>query len=117
MSSRAFAATKFSWIERVTRDHKILPIDVRVAVALLSYFSEKDQGGRAFPSCKFIGNQIGASEPTVIRAVHRLHAEGHLRVTWGQQGRGHPNNYWMQEKPPRVKVLEPADSTRQCIGI
>ena len=45
--SSAFATQKFSWLQRVTRDHALRPIDVRVASALMRYFAEKDQGGRA----------------------------------------------------------------------
>jgi len=110
MSSRAFASAKFEWLERVTRDLDLLAIDTRVASAVMTHLNEKDQDGRAFPSYKTIGDEIGASEHTVIRAVRRLHDRGHLIVTWGQQGRGHPNQYWMGTagKPASVQVKKPA---------
>jgi hypothetical protein len=106
MTSRAFTSAKFQWIERVTRDHKLLAIDVRIAAALLSFFNERDNDGRAFPSCKTIADLVGAGEASVIRSVRRLHARGHLIVVWGKPGRGHPNNYWMAGKPAPVKVFE-----------
>jgi hypothetical protein len=116
MSSRAFTAAKFQWIERVTRDHDLLPMDVRVAAAIMSYFNEGDEAGRAFPSCMTIAAQIGASEHTVIRSVRRLHEAGHLTVIPGKPGRGHPNQYRMAEKPASVQVLsriKPAPVVRE----
>ena len=98
--SRAFAAQKFSWLERVTRDHDLRSIDVQVASALARYFTEKDQGGRAYPAYKTLGSDIGSTEYIVIGAVRRLHARGHLRVTWGKAGRGHVNQYWMADEKP-----------------
>jgi hypothetical protein len=78
--------------------------DLAVSLQLSLHFNEKDQDGRAFPSCKSIGEPIGLSEATVIRSVRRLEQHGHIRVIWGQQGKGHPNQYWMIVKPSPVKV-------------
>jgi Helix-turn-helix domain len=103
-----FARVKFLWIDRIARDHQLLAIDTRVAAALLHYFTASDNGGRAYPSCKTLGDAIGVSEATVIRSVNRLHDRGHLIVIWGKPGRGHPNQYWMAAggKPASVQVLE-----------
>jgi hypothetical protein len=43
----------------------------------------------------------------VLRSVRRLEVNGHLRIVWGQPGRGHPNQYWMVVKPAPMQVLEP----------
>src|SRR4029453_10592385 len=108
MTSRAFASAKFQWIERVTRDHKLLAIDVRVAAALLAFFNPRDNGGRAYPSCKTIGDAIGVDETTVIRSVRRLHAAGHLTVVPGKPARGPPKNHGMaiSGKPACTRVFE-----------
>jgi hypothetical protein len=104
--STAFASRKFKWLEHVAQDRSLLHVDVRVAVALLRYFNERDQNGRAFPGYQTLANTIGASEHSVIRAVRRLHERGYLVVVSGKPGRGHPNQYWMSEKPAPVQVSE-----------
>lgn len=118
MSSKEFTAKTFKWLYQVNWDADLLPVDVKVAVQLTRHFNEDDEDGRAFPGCKYVGDKIGVSEPTVIRSVRRLHKRGHLRVIWGAAGRHHSNQYWMVEKtsaakplptskkPSRVKVFE-----------
>jgi hypothetical protein len=106
MSSKAFTRQIFDWLHQVNTDDDLTPADVCVALQLTRHFNEDDDGGRAWPSCKFIGDEIGLSESTVINSVRRLHKHGHLRVVWGQRGRGHPNQYWMEIKPQRAKVLD-----------
>jgi Helix-turn-helix domain len=106
MSSKEFTALTFAWLHQVNQDAGLLPIDTKVCLQLTKHFNEKDEGGRAWPSYKTIGEAVGVSEQTVIRSVHRVHSRGHLRVVWGKAGRGHPNQYWMIVKPPPVEVSE-----------
>lgn len=98
MSSTEFTAKIFRFLHQVNADVELEHVDVRVALRLSHYFREDDKDGRAFPSCKTIGADIGLHETTVLRAIKRLHGQGHLRVIWGKPGRGHPNQYWMLEK-------------------
>jgi hypothetical protein len=115
MSSTAFTAKTFTFLHQVNHNPRLTKTDAAVCLELTVYFTESDQDGRAWPGCKTIADAIGVSEATVIRSVRRVAAEGHLRVVWGSQGRGHPNQYWMVLKPAPVKVSEagkPASVTR-----
>jgi Helix-turn-helix domain len=105
---RRRTANTFAWLHGVNEDPDLQACDLKVALALTKHFNEGREGGAAWPSYKTIAAEIGLSEATVIRSVRRLSALGHLRVEWGQQGRGHPNRYWMgiPEKPSRVEVSE-----------
>jgi hypothetical protein len=98
MASKAFTAKTFTWLRQINRG-RYLAIDLKVALELTTYFNERDQDGRAFPSYKTIGDAIGVSEQTVIRSIERMRAHGDLHVTPGKAGRGHPNQYWMVVKP------------------
>jgi Helix-turn-helix domain len=98
MSSKQFTRQTFAWLRQINRG-AYPPVDLKVALELTEYFNEKDQGGRAFPSYKTLGDAIGVSERTVIRAIDRMRAQGDLRVIPGKPGRGHPNQYWMLVKP------------------
>jgi hypothetical protein len=108
---RRRTAMTFEWLHGVNEDPGLQPCDLKVALALTKHFNEDRDGGAAWPSYKTIADEIGMSEHSVIRSVRRLSARGHLRVEWGQQGRGHPNRYWMAApgalngaKPARVHV-------------
>jgi hypothetical protein len=98
MSSTEFARQTFVWLYQVNQDHDISKIDVAVCLQLTVYFNEKE-GGRARAAARTIGGAIGLSERTVLRSMHRVEEHGHLRVAWGAQGRGHPNQCWMVHKP------------------
>ena len=116
MSSTAFTASTFVFLRQVNRNRRLTATDLSVCMELTEYFNEKIEGGRAWPSCKTIGDAIGVHETTVIRSVRRLEAEGHLRVIWGCQGAGHPNQYWMIEKPAPAQVSageKPAPAQRK----
>ena len=120
MSSKAFTRKTFTFLHQVNQNPELLASDVAVCLELSRYFDEDDQDGRAFPACKTIGEPIGLSEHTVIRSMRRVEAHGHLRVIWGTQGKGHPNQYWMIVKPSSVKVSEapkpaPMQVSKTCI--
>jgi hypothetical protein len=112
MSSKEFSNKTFKWLYQINSDFELPPIDMKVAVQLTVHFNEENDGGRAYPGLKFMGDAIGVSEPTMVRSIHRLERRGHLHVVWGSAGRGHSNQYWMivkpvSKKPPRVKVSDP----------
>lgn len=94
MSTKDFVCQQFAFLRQVNRDRTLLPVDIKVAVQLVDHFNERD-GGKAYPSTRYIGDAIGVGMATVIRSVRRLEREGHLRIVWGTPGRGHPNQYWM----------------------
>jgi hypothetical protein len=104
MSSKQFTAHTFAFLHAINRDPRLIAVDAAVALELSDYFNESDQGGRAFPSCKTIGDAIGVHETTVMRSIDRLHQTGHLWMIRGSPGRGHPHQYWMAEKPAPVQV-------------
>jgi hypothetical protein len=107
MSSKEFANRIFAFLHGVNRDKRLNAVDAAVAMELSDHFTESDQGGRAYPGCKTMGDKIGLHETTVIRSVHRLQDAGHIRVVWGSPGRGHPHQYWMA-KPAPAQVKKPA---------
>jgi hypothetical protein len=118
MSSKEFTRLTFAWLRQVNRDPGLLGNDIRVCLQLINHFKEDDDGGRAWPSCKAIGEPIGVSEHTVIRSVRRIHDRGHLRVVWGKAGRGYPNQYWMAVKHSDEKTCTTAqvsDDEKTCI--
>jgi hypothetical protein len=104
---KAFTRKTFVFLRQVNRNPNLRATDTKVGVQLTDHFNIND-GGRAFPSCKKIGEKAGLSEATVIRSIRRLVAEGHLKVVWGRPGRGHPNQYWMVIKPSSAQV-SPSD--------
>jgi hypothetical protein len=83
-------------------------IDLCVAVELSDYFNEDDNGGRAWPGLRTLGDPIGLHEVSVLRAMRRLEVGGHLRVVPGRPGRGQTNQYWMAIKPAAGQVLDAA---------
>ena len=103
-----FATKVFRWVLRQVNHHAkrggtLLPVDVQVAVELSQYFTERDQGGKAFPSRKTLGDPLNISERTVDRSIRRMHEDDHLRVVWGKQGSKHPHQYWMVAKSEERK--------------
>jgi hypothetical protein len=105
MSTKQFTAKVFRWLHQVNADAKLAASCTKVAVRLSPDFNE-EKGGMAWPSCKTMADDIGKSEGTVINAIRAMQARGHLRVEWGQQGRGHSNHYWMIEKGQQVDLFE-----------
>ena len=115
-TAKTFAARTFAWLRQINRG-KYLAIDVKVAVELTEYFTEKDQGGRAYPGYKTIGDAIGVSEQTAIRSIDRLRNGGDLYVIPGKPGRGYPNQYWMilKDAPKTSAVKEVLESQKTSI--
>jgi hypothetical protein len=111
MTTKQFTRQVISWLHQVNRDKRLRAIDLCVAVELTRYFNEQDHEGRAWPSCKTLGDPIDLHEVTVLRSVRRLEVNGHLRVVWGRQGRGQTNQYWMVLKPAERQVLKPANQS------
>jgi hypothetical protein len=95
---------RFLWLNQVLIDPELPASAFKVAYRIGDGFNDIQRSGEAFESCKKIAVAIGMSEATVIDMVRRLHARGHLRIEWGQQGRGHQNNYWHILKPQSAEV-------------
>jgi hypothetical protein len=114
MASKQFTAKTFTWLRQINRG-RYLAIDLKVALELTTYFNEKDQNGRAYPSCKTLGDAIGLSERTVRRSVERMHAQGDLYVMWGKQGRRHPHQYWMIIKDEKTGTAMPVSERKTGI--
>ena len=119
MSSKQFTAMAFRFLHRINHNRRYLAIDLKVALQLTVHFNE-DEGGLARVGAKFIADAIGMSERSVIRSVQRMADAGDLRVVWGTRGRGHPNHYWMVDKPaektctamPVLAAQKPASDAR-----
>ncbi len=108
---------RFLWLNQVLIDPELPASAFKVAYRISDGFNDIQRDGEAFESGKKIGIAIGMSEGTVIAMVRRLHDRGHLRVEWGQQGRGHPNKYWLVLKPQSAEVsddeIKPQAATRK----
>jgi hypothetical protein len=104
--SPEFKKQRFRWLDQVLVDPELPASAFKVAYRIGDDFNDVQQDGRAWEGCKEIARAIGMSEKTVITMVRRLNARGHLRVEWGKQGRGHPNNYWMILKPASAQVSD-----------
>jgi hypothetical protein len=104
--SPEFKKQRFRWLDQVLVDPELPASAFKVAYRIGDDFNDVQQDGRAWEGCKEIARAIGMSEKTVITMVRRLNARGHLRVEWGKQGRGHPNNYWMILKPASTQVSD-----------
>ena len=99
-------------IIRFCRTPNYQPAQKLVAYRISDGFNDRDFDGKSWEGCESIGDAIAMSKPTVIAMVRRLHARGHLRIKWGQQGKGHSNNYWMILKPQSAEVLETGKGQR-----
>jgi hypothetical protein len=116
-----FTAQTFAWLRQINTDKRVLAIDVKIALELTRYFREKDQGGRAYPSAKTLGDAVGLSERSARRSIDRLQQAGHLHVIPGKPGRGCSAQYWMILKTRTATPVFEAQKTglrdRQKTGI
>ena len=112
MSSKEFTAKTFRFLHQVNGNPNLSAADLKVALGWTRYFTEADEDGRARVGAGTVAKDIGLAECTVTRSLHRLEAQGHIRVIWGKQGRGHPNQVWMVVKRAKEHVSEP----RKCAG-
>jgi hypothetical protein len=85
MGSKEFSAKIFRWLRQINRSSELLATDLKVAVQLVDHFNEDDEGGRAYPGAKCIGDAINMSVRHVLRSIRRMEATGHLRRV-GQAG-------------------------------
>ena len=51
MSSKQFTARTFKFLYQINENHKLLAVDLKIALTLTLHFNEKE-GGRAYPSCE-----------------------------------------------------------------
>lgn len=108
MSSKKFTALTFAWLRLLKSDRDLTAL--AVGTQLIEHFNEKE-GGRAWAGTAFMAKELGVSQPTVVRAVHRMHARGRLQVEWGKRGRGHANQYWMVIKDAPAPTAPAAKGT------
>lgn len=82
-------------------------------LVLLSLANHADGDGRCWPSMQTVIKETRLNDQTVKRAVHDLHAAGHLtRVQNGAPG-GHTNLYVLQLGPPKVVESAPPSEVSQ----
>jgi hypothetical protein len=117
MSSKGFTKQIFDWLYQVNRDARLRShkLDTAVALELSIYFNEGEDG-RAWPSSKRIADAIHVHETSVLRAMERLSAAGHLHVVWGRPGKGHTHQYWMILKPAPEQVSDPPKPAREQVN-
>lgn len=106
MGSKEFSRKTFLWLYQVNHDPDLPLACTNVALELTVYFTENDDGGRAFPGYQRIAEAIGVAHSTVERSIKLMHDRGHLRVLWGSRGSRHSNQYWMILKTPPAGVLD-----------
>jgi hypothetical protein len=100
----------FQWLGVIMPDKEVPSSAFEVAFAIGQYLNRKT--GEAFPSTDTIARDSGLSQSTVRDAVTLLHNLGHLHVTWGSRGRGHPNKYRPIIKERTAAVLDVAAKER-----
>src|SRR5262245_40096396 len=101
--SKQFTAQVFAWLRLLKGDHDLTAL--AVGVQLTDHFNEKE-GGVAYPGCDFMAAELGMSQSTVVRALHRMHERSRIRVEWGKPGRGCSNRIWMLLKHAPEHVSE-----------
>jgi hypothetical protein len=116
-----FKRQRFLWLDQVLIDPELPASAFKVAYRISDGFNDQQSDGRAWESCESIAAATGMSKTHVIRMVKCLHASGHLRVEWGQQGRGHPNQYWLILKGASTHLSDeikgqPADLSDEIKG-
>jgi DNA-binding transcriptional regulator YhcF (GntR family) len=81
----------FQWLCGIMPDKEVPSSAFEVAFAISQYLNRET--GEAFPSTDTIAADTGLSQSTVRDAVTLLQNLGHLHLTRGSRGRGHPNKY------------------------
>ena len=95
----------FAWLDHVMADSDLPHPAFKVAYVIGQHVNR--QSGEAWPSTDTIASRAGLAQSSVRDMVERLHQRGHLDVTWGSRGRGHPNKYRLTTKERTAAVLEP----------
>jgi|SRR6266851_2771097 DNA-binding MarR family transcriptional regulator len=98
--------TVFKWLNQVKHDRDLTGL----AVAFEISQHVNHNTGEGYPSSTRIAKNLGLAHSTVLAAVDRLEARGHLSVERGRQGRGHSHRYRMIIKPRAADILE----TEKC---
>jgi DNA-binding transcriptional regulator YhcF (GntR family) len=97
-SSKKFAARVFAYNKQVRCDRKLPSAAKVIAAVIADHWNE--ESGEAHPSTSTIAKEAGLSQPTVRRMLPNLVERGHVAITFGSRGSGHPNRYWPMEKEP-----------------
>lgn len=108
--ARQFTARVFQFLTGVAKDRELPPSAEAIAIVLSQFFNRK-HGGSAWPSLETIAEAIGINKSTIWRTLKQMERRGHLRIDWGQQGRGHSSQYWMAAG--QAEKLHPRNFKRQ----
>jgi hypothetical protein len=103
----------FRWLGGIMPDKEVPSSAFEVAYAIGQYLNRET--GEAFPSTDTIARDTGLSQSTVRDAVALLHNLGHLHVTWGSRGRGHPNKYRPIIKERTTAILDGGRKQRTAV--
>lgn len=101
----------FAWLDQVVADRGLPASAFKVAYVIGQHVNW--QSGEAWPSTHTIAGRAKLAQSSVRDKVERLHQRGHLEVTWGSRGRGHPNKYRLIIIERTSAVLEPKKQPRK----
>jgi len=104
----------FQWLGGIMPDKEVPSSAFEVAFAISQYLNRET--GEAFPSTDTIAADTGLSQSTVRDAVTLLHNLGHLHVTRGSRGRGHPNKYRPIIKERTAAISDPRKERTAAIS-
>jgi len=99
----------FACLNQLKRDRDLSAFVVAFEIA--QHINHKS--GEGYPSSTRIAKNLRLSHSTVLEAVERLEARGHLGIEHGMQGRGHSNRYRMIIKPRPADVSQRAKNVGQ----
>jgi PDZ domain len=93
---------RLKWLDQVTGDHMLRPIDKLVAVRLMVRYANRFTG-IAYPSIKKLAADLGVARRSVDFAVKRLHRAGYHDLKSGK-AEGRSNEYTATWPAPTANV-------------
>ena len=90
-AEQIFTANKLTWLERITRDQRLKPLQARVVTLISFYMNWKS--GDAFPSQRELAAELGVTIRSVQLASEAVEGLGYLRIEVGN-GPGNTNKYF-----------------------
>lgn len=101
-TSKQFTRDVFAWLDQVFADPEIPPSGFKLAFAISQHVNRKT--GKAWPSQKTLGDEIGISDRATRTMLDRLRARGHLSIEVGH-GPGQSSKYRMlQNRKPTSAI-------------
>jgi DNA-binding MarR family transcriptional regulator len=101
------ARNVFAWLNGMKRDRDLTGFVVAFEIA--QHINHNT--GQGFPGLLRIAKNLCLSHSTVLAAVDRLEARGHLAIERGTAGRGHSHRYQMI-----IKCRPATFSTPEIVG-